>query len=130
MLYWANHFVGGRMWLRIARRTALGAALLTGSACSHWQTQHVSPDQGFAARIPPGVRLTLTDSSRVWLDRPVLTDSTFEGTSGDTLVRVPRARVAAWSVQRPGASPEGKVAALGLGLAAFVYMVTWKPFGD
>ena len=118
------------MWLRIARRTALCTALLTGSGCSHWQTQHVSPNQGFAARTPPAVRLTLTDGSRVWIDHPVLTDSTFEGFNADTVARVPRARVATWSVQRPGASSEVKVVAAGLGLAALIYMVTWKPFGD
>jgi hypothetical protein len=129
MRYWANHLVGGRMWCRTARRIAL-AALFTGSACSHWQAQQVSPDEGFAARTPPAIRLTLTDSSHVWLDHPVVTDSTFEGLSSDTVARVPRARVATWSVQRPGASSGVKVAAAGLGLAALIYLVTWKPFGD
>jgi hypothetical protein len=117
------------MWYRTARCTAL-AALLSGSACTHWQAQHVSPDQGFAARTPSAVWLILTDSSHVWLNRPVLTDSTFEGFSSDTLARVSRAQVATWSVQRPGASREVKVVSAGLGLAALIYLVTWKPFGD
>ena len=112
------------------RRAALCSIALAGAACTHWQTQHVAPEQGFAARTPAAVRLVLMDGTMVWLNRPTLTDSTFVGTSSDTLVRVPRSRVRTWSVQRPGASPEAKTAAAGLGVAALLYLVTFKPLGD
>ncbi len=118
------------MWHRRTERTAL-VTLLATVACSHWQTQHVSPEQGFAARQPAAVRLTLTDSSRLELDRPTITDdSTLQGSSGETVVRVPLSRIANWSARRPGASSDVKVLAAGAGLAMLIYMVTWEPWPD
>jgi hypothetical protein len=120
----------GQMQLGIKAYSLLLVGLLTGSACAHWQAQHLSPDQGFAARTPSAVRLTLNDSSYVWLDRPVLTDSTFEGSARGVPLVVPRSQVATWSVQRPGASPELKTIGAGFGIAALIYLATWKPLGD
>lgn len=114
---------------RRTERTAL-VTLLATVACSHWQTQHVSPEQGFAARQPAAVRLTLTDSSRLELDRPTIADSTLQGSSGETVVRVPLSRIANWSARRPGASSDVKVLAAGAGLAMLIYMVTWEPWPD
>ncbi|MGH7519278.1 MAG: hypothetical protein ACREOC_17740 [Gemmatimonadales bacterium] len=104
--------------------------LLATVACSHWQTQHVSPEQGFAARQPAAVRLTLTDSSRLELDRPTIADSMLQASSGEAVVRVPLSRIANWSARRPGASSDVKVLAAGAGLAMLVYLVTGEPWPD
>lgn len=120
------------MWHRTARRAALAAALLAGPACTHWQTQHLSPKQGFVRHAPDAVDLTLTDGRRVLLEHPVLCDSIIEGTDPEagTVRQVPTSRIASWSVRRPGASNDVKLLAGVVGLAGLVWAATWDPWDD
>lgn len=117
---------------RTGLHAAAIAALLGGLACTHWQIQHVSPEQGFAARAPDAVELTLTGGARVLLHDPVLRDSVIEGTdpNAHAVRRVPTSGLAAWSVRRPGASRDVKILAGLAGIAGLVWAATWDPWGD
>ena len=90
------------MWYRIAKLVALAATLSAGSACTEWQLQRVSPQQGLAAEAPDAVELTLMDGQRVVLHDPVLRDSLIEGPDLRTkaLRRVRTSHVAEWRTQQ------------------------------
>lgn len=79
-----------RSWYsRRAGVTGLVLAAWSSSACTHWKVQSAFPEQ-VVSRRPHKVRVTLNDSSRIVLRRPVI--------AGDTMYGAPRnGRVSAGS---------------------------------
>jgi hypothetical protein len=68
------------------RAATLALGMVSATGCAGWQVQDAAPASVVAGRLPPQVRLTLTNGARLVLDSPTLRNDSIVG-----FVRMPGA---------------------------------------
>jgi hypothetical protein len=111
-------------------RRVVGCVLIASylPACTSWRMQEVSPAQVVAEQQPEKIRVTLTDSSQVTLQRPSVSGDTLRGVEqvGQTsrvVTRghsaIPLSNVAYVSVSETSAGKTAGLVIVGLGVVVF-----------
>jgi hypothetical protein len=67
---------------------------LLAAGCTSWRTQRLAPQQLVSKKHPDSIRLTLTDSTVLELEHPLVSGDSIAGTSRGTRISVASDRVA------------------------------------